>query len=153
MKIERVMERVYDRGRLHRAWLSVRSNAGAAGIDHVTVEAFAERAEEHLDRLHEKLQAGTYRFKPVRRAEIPKPGSPKKRPLGIPIVRSYCTSYRGVWGFGKGQPIHPFHYTSAGSSGQAGSPRWRLGLRRVAILSGVSRIHRGPWGRSWRPSN
>ena len=92
MKIERVMERVYDRGRLHRAWLSVKSNAGAAGIDQVTVEAFAERAEEHLDRLHEKLQAGTYRFKPVRRAEIPKPGSTKKRPLGIPVVMDRVVS-------------------------------------------------------------
>ena len=86
MKIERVMERVYDRGRLHRAWLSVRSNAGAAGIEQMTVEAFAEQAEEHLDRLHEKLQAGTYRFQPVRRVEIPKPGSTKKRQLGLPVV-------------------------------------------------------------------
>jgi len=86
------MERVYDRGRLHRAWLSVKSNAGAAGIDHVTVEAFGERAEEHLDRIHEKLRAGTYRFKPVRRVEIPKPGSTKKRPLGIPVVMDRIVS-------------------------------------------------------------
>ncbi|MCP4897484.1 MAG: group II intron reverse transcriptase/maturase [bacterium] len=92
MKIERVMERVYDRGRLHRSWLSVKSNAGAAGIDYVTVGAFAEQAEEHLDRIHEKLQAGTYRFKPVRRAEIPKPGSTKKRPLGIPVVMDRIVS-------------------------------------------------------------
>lgn len=45
MKIEGVMERVYDRGRLHRAWEAVKSNAGAAGIDQMTVEAFEERAE------------------------------------------------------------------------------------------------------------
>ena len=93
MKIERVMERVYDRGRLHRAWLSVKSNAGAAGIDQVTVEAFAEQAEEQLDRIHEKLQAGMYRFKPVRRAEIPKPGSTKKRQLGIPVVMDRIVSH------------------------------------------------------------
>ena len=92
MKIERVMERVYDRGRLHRAWQVVKGHAGAAGIDHVTVEAFAEKAEEHLDRIHEKLRAGTYRFKPVRRVEIPKPGSTKKRQLGIPVVMDRIVS-------------------------------------------------------------
>ena len=92
MKIEGVMERVYDRGRLHRAWLSVKSNAGAAGIDHVTVEAFAEKAEEHLDRIHEKLLAGRYRFQPVRRVEILKPGSTKKRQLGIPVVMDRIVS-------------------------------------------------------------
>jgi hypothetical protein len=31
VKIERVMERVYDRRRLHRAWQAVKRNAGAAG--------------------------------------------------------------------------------------------------------------------------
>ncbi len=71
----------------------MKSNAGAAGIDHVTVEVFAERAEEHLDRIHEKLRAVTYRFKPVRRAEIPKPGSTKKRRLGIPVVMDRIVSH------------------------------------------------------------
>jgi RNA-directed DNA polymerase len=87
------MERVYDRGRLHRAWLSVQSNAGAAGIDQVTVAAFAERAEEHLDRIHEKLHTGIYRFKPVRSVAIPKPGSSKKRRLGIPVVMDRIVSH------------------------------------------------------------
>lgn len=92
MKSERVMERVYDRGRLYRAWEAVKSNAGAAGIDHMTVEVFAERAEEYLGRIYEKLRAGTYRFKPVRRVEIPKPGSSKKRKLGIPVIMDRIVS-------------------------------------------------------------
>ncbi len=82
MKIERVMERVYDWRRLHLAWRAVESNAGAAGIDQMTVQAFAERAEEYIGLIHEKLRAGVYRFKPVRRVEIPKPGATKKRKLG-----------------------------------------------------------------------
>ncbi len=86
MKIERVMERVHDRGRLYRAWEAVKRNDGAAGIDHMTVEAFASRAEQYLGLIHDKLRAGTYRFKPVRRAEIPKPGSTQTRKLGIPVV-------------------------------------------------------------------
>ena len=92
MKIERVMERVYDWRRLYRAWQAVKSNAGAAGIDQMTVEVFAERAEEYLDLIHAKLRAGSYRFKPVRRVEIPKPGSTKKRKLGIPVVMDRIVS-------------------------------------------------------------
>lgn len=92
VKIERVMERVYDRGRLYRAWEAVKSNDGAAGIDQMTVEAFEARAEAYLDLIHEKLRAGSYRFKPVRRVEIPKPGSTKTRKLGIPVVMDRIVS-------------------------------------------------------------
>ena len=92
MKIERVMERVYDRGRLYRAWEAVKRNDGAAGIDHMTVEAFAARAEEYLGLIHDKLRAGRYRFQPVRRVEIPKPGSTKTRKLGIPVVMDRIVS-------------------------------------------------------------
>ena len=92
MKVERVMERVYDRRRLRRAWERVSANAGAAGIDHMTVEGFADREEELLNLIHVKLTAGTYRFKPARRVLIPKPGSSKKRKLGIPVVMDRIVS-------------------------------------------------------------
>ena len=54
------------------AWQQVRKNAGAAGIDNMTVEAFERREDELLRLIHEKLKAGTYRFKPARRVLIPK---------------------------------------------------------------------------------
>jgi RNA-directed DNA polymerase len=92
VKIERVMERVYDRGRLYRAWEAVKRNDGAAGIDHMTVEAFASRAEQYLGLIHDKLRTGTYRFQPVRRVEIPKPGSTKTRKLGIPVIMDRIVS-------------------------------------------------------------
>ncbi len=41
MRVSGVMERVYDRRRLQRAWRQVRANAGAAGVDNMTVEGFA----------------------------------------------------------------------------------------------------------------
>jgi RNA-directed DNA polymerase len=91
--VERVMERVDDRRRLRQAWQRVRSNAGAAGVDPMTVEAFAEREEELLDLIHDKLEAGTYRFKPAGRVSIPKPGSTKKRNLGIPVVMDRIVSH------------------------------------------------------------
>jgi group II intron reverse transcriptase/maturase len=87
------MERLYDRRRLHQAWQTVRSNAGAAGIDQMPVEAFAQREEELLALIHAKLQAGTYRFKPARRVEIPKPDSTKTRNLGIPVVMDRIVSH------------------------------------------------------------
>jgi RNA-directed DNA polymerase len=36
---------------------------------------------------------------PVLRIWIPKPGTEEKRPLGIPMVRAYCVSSHGGWGF------------------------------------------------------
>ena len=80
------MEGVYDPRRLHRAWQQVKSNAGAAGIDAMSVDDFDRRQEHLLDLIHEKLEAGTYRFKPARRALIPKDGSAGMRKLGIPVV-------------------------------------------------------------------
>ena len=64
VKAEKVMERVYDWGRLRRAWKQVEKNAGAAGIDRMTVDAFKEREETLLREIQEKLKAGVYRFQP-----------------------------------------------------------------------------------------
>ena len=87
-----VIERVYEPGRLHEAWQQVRRNAGAAGIDQMTVELFERREDELLALIHEKLKAGSYRFKPARRVLIPKEGSSKMRPLGIPVVMDRIVS-------------------------------------------------------------
>ena len=48
MKQEKKIERVYEPRRLLWAWQQIRSNAGAAGIDGMTVEAFERRAGELL---------------------------------------------------------------------------------------------------------
>ncbi len=86
-KERQVLERVCQPRRLLEAWRQVERNAGAAGIDRMSVAEFGERRKELLRLALENLRAGTYRFKPARRVLIPKPGKPGKfRKLGIPVV-------------------------------------------------------------------
>jgi group II intron reverse transcriptase/maturase len=92
VKHVKVMKQVYEPRRLQKAWQQVRQNAGAAGIDHMTVEAFKQRKDELLALIHEKLKAGIYRFKPARRTLIPKEGDSKMRKLGIPVVMDRVVS-------------------------------------------------------------
>ena len=92
MKVEKILERVYDRRRLRMAWKQVRSNDGAAGIDRMSVQEFEGRQGELLDLIAAKLRAGTYRFKPARRVLIDKPGTKEKRKLGIPAVMDRIVS-------------------------------------------------------------
>ena len=92
MKQGNVLERVYNLGRLRMAWRQVRKNAGAAGIDRMTVEEFERREDELVKLIHDKLEDGIYRFKPARRKLIPKKGSSKKRKLGIPVVMDRIVS-------------------------------------------------------------
>lgn len=54
------------------------------GIHEVTKEMYAENLEANLSKLTERLHRMAYIPQPVRRKYIPKPGSAKPRPLGIP---------------------------------------------------------------------
>ena len=56
----------------------------AAGIDKMTKEKYAGNLDSNLSNLTERLHRMAYRPQPVRRKYIPKPGSDKERPLGIP---------------------------------------------------------------------
>ena len=86
MKVTEVLVKVFEPGRLQMAWQQVRKNAGAAGIDQMTVEEFAHREEPLLALIHDKLKSGNYRFQPARRVLIPKEGTSGVRKLGIPVV-------------------------------------------------------------------
>jgi group II intron reverse transcriptase/maturase len=55
----------------------------AAGIDKVTKKQYGMNLDQNLTRLVSKLKGGTYFPRPSRRIYIPKPGTNKKRPLGI----------------------------------------------------------------------
>lgn len=58
----------------------------ASGIDRVTKEEYGRNLETNLATLVERLHRMSYIPQPVRRVYIPKPGSTKQRPLGIPAL-------------------------------------------------------------------
>ena len=58
----------------------------AAGIDEMTKDMYAENLDANLSNLIDRLHRMAYIPQPVRRVYIPKPGSAKQRPLGIPCL-------------------------------------------------------------------
>ena len=82
-----LIDKVYAERTLELAWAKVQSNAGACGVDGITVSYFAKDSRNRLLAVKEHLKEGTYQPKPVKRVMIPKLGSSEKRPLGIPTVR------------------------------------------------------------------
>jgi len=60
------------------------SGKKVAGVDEVTKEMYNERLEENVEELVAKMKRQAYKPQPAKRVYIPKPGTDKKRPLGIP---------------------------------------------------------------------
>jgi RNA-directed DNA polymerase len=108
-----LMDKVYALRNLRRAFERMKTNGGAAGVDHVTVEEFERHLEANLAKLSQTLQDGSYRPQAIRRVWIPKPGSKEKRPLGIPTVRADCTCAPLPFGMGRNLPSLPLAARSA----------------------------------------
>src|SRR5487761_2080694 len=70
---------------LTMGWAQVERNAGAAGVDRMSVDRFAQARDRYLAELAGALRDGSYRPQPVRRVYIPK--GKGRRPLGIPAVK------------------------------------------------------------------
>jgi RNA-directed DNA polymerase len=81
-----LIDKVYAERTLSLAWEKVQSNAGACGVDGITIARFAKDSQTRLLAVKEHLSKGSYQPKPVKRVRIPKPGSKQTRPLGIPTV-------------------------------------------------------------------
>lgn len=70
---------------LELGWAQVERNAGAAGVDRMSVKRFAQARDRYLAELARGLRDRSYRPQPVRRVYIPK--GKGQRPLGIPAVK------------------------------------------------------------------
>jgi RNA-directed DNA polymerase len=82
-----LIDKVWSERNLHASYSKVAANAGAPGVDHVTVEEFGDNLEANVAKLKGELHGGSYQPQAIRRTFIPKPGSHEQRPLGIPSVR------------------------------------------------------------------
>src|SRR5699024_1776475 len=80
-----LLEMILSPTNLNQAYLSVKRNKGAGGIDKMEVEQLGDYLSKHKDDLINSILNGSYRPNPVRRVEIPKENG-KKRKLGIPTV-------------------------------------------------------------------
>lgn len=80
-----VLEFILSPSNLNSAYLQVRRNQGAAGVDKMEVESLKDYLVKHKAELTASILRGSYRPNPVRRVEIPKDNG-QKRQLGIPTV-------------------------------------------------------------------
>jgi RNA-directed DNA polymerase len=81
-----LIDKVLSVRTLELAWEKVKCNAGACGVDGITIGRFDKDSQSRLLAVSEQIKRGTYQPKPVKRVWIDKPGSAEKRPLGIPTV-------------------------------------------------------------------
>src|SRR5580658_5447690 len=82
---DRTMEEIVERENLKNALRRVKANKGAPGVDAMTVNQLGDYLKQHWPAIREQLLNGTYRPKPVKRVEIPKPDGGVRK-LGIPTV-------------------------------------------------------------------
>lgn len=80
-------DKVWNPTNMALAAAAVLANNGAAGVDRQSCDRFAEQLGEELERLGQAMREHRYVPLPVRRVWIPKPGTQKQRPLGVPAVR------------------------------------------------------------------
>lgn len=81
-----LIDKVWTERTLGLAWEKVKDNAGACGVDGITIAYFEKESQRRLLAVKEQIQRGRYQPKSVKRVWIPKAGSAEKRPLGIPTV-------------------------------------------------------------------
>ena len=82
-----LIDKVYSERTLELAWQKVKSNAGACGVDNITVGFFNKDRQSRLLAVKEHLREETYQPHAIKRVYIEKDGTREKRPLGIPTVR------------------------------------------------------------------
>jgi RNA-directed DNA polymerase len=79
------MEEIVDRENLKEALRRVKANKDSPGVDGMTVIQLDDYLKQQWPTILEQLLSGTYKPKPVKRVEIPKPDGGVRK-LGIPTV-------------------------------------------------------------------
>jgi RNA-directed DNA polymerase len=82
-----LIDKVYKRKNLERAWEKGKENRGSGGIDGQTLAAFEAQLAPQLARLERELKEATYQPLPVRQLPIQQRDKPGEyRRLGIPAI-------------------------------------------------------------------
>ncbi len=81
----RMLERILSRNNMNSAYLKVKRNKGAGGVDKMEIEELLKHLTTHREEILTSLLEGSYKPYPVKRVEIPKENG-KTRKLGIPTL-------------------------------------------------------------------
>jgi len=107
VRFDKLFQKLYNVELWFLAYQRIAPKPGnmTAGIDGKTIDGAGFKL---IQEAIADLKASRYKPIPVRRVYIPKPNG-KQRPLGIPMVRSYCPPYGKLSGlhyqWGSDQPI------------------------------------------------
>jgi RNA-directed DNA polymerase len=98
-RFDRLLRLIADRAWLAEAARIVLASSGAntPGIDGLDKQRMQAGLAKYLASMRTDLLTGNYLPQPVKRIYIPKANG-KRRPLGIPTRRAYCTSRSLRWG-------------------------------------------------------
>ncbi len=83
---DKLLEEILKPRNMNNAYLKVKRNKGAGGIDGMQVDELLTHMKETKGELIQAIMDGKYKPNPVRRVEIPKEEKGKVRKLGIPTV-------------------------------------------------------------------
>ena len=80
-----LLEKILDKRNMNEAYKKVCANKVAGGVDGMELKKLDGYIRENWDSIREQIRKRSYKLRPVRRVEIPKPNG-SKRKLGIPTV-------------------------------------------------------------------
>ena len=92
MKTESLIEQMLSSENLNEAFLQVKRNKGAEGIDGMKVNELSEYLKTKGDEIKEQIRKRKYKPQAVRRVEIPKSDG-GVRNLGVPTVTNELRNY------------------------------------------------------------
>ena len=118
LPLEDIYRQLYNPTLYLRAYAKLYPNQGAM-TPGTTTETVDGMSLQKIEQLIDEIRHERYRWAPVRRVYIPKKNG-KKRPLGMPMVRSYCPPYQVCSGLpcqrGSDQPTHAHSTVSYAAS-------------------------------------
>ena len=87
------------------AWIKVKGNQGAPGVDGQSLAAFEKDLKNNLYRIWNRMSSGTYFPPPVKAVEIPKAHGVGTRILGVPPLAIGWPRrwWPRIWGHGWNQ--------------------------------------------------